>query len=54
MLAIGDRHAGGLLAAVLLREETEIDEPGDIFARRPDAEEAALLFRTLRPHAARC
>jgi hypothetical protein len=39
---------------VLLRKQAEIDEPGDVFARRPDAEEAAFLFRTLRPHATRC
>jgi hypothetical protein len=50
VLAVGDRHAGRLLTAVLLSEEAEVREPGDLLARRPHAEEAALLLRTLRTH----
>ena len=54
VLAIGDRHPGGFLSPMLLREEPEVDEPGDLLARGPHPEQAAFLFRTLCPHAPRC
>jgi hypothetical protein len=41
--AVADRHAGGLLAAVLQGVEAVVGEVGDVLARRPDAEDAALL-----------
>ena len=43
--AVADRDAGGLLPAVLQRVEAEVGELGDLFAGRPDAEDAALLAR---------
>ncbi len=36
---------GGFLAAVLQRVEAVVGELGDIFARGPDAEDAAFLAR---------
>ena len=50
VLAVGDRDAGGFLAAVLLGEQSEVGEPCDFLPRRPHAEETALLFRALRSH----
>ncbi len=43
--AVADRDAGGFLAAVLLREESEVREPGDVLAGSPYAEEATFVFR---------
>ena len=45
VVAVADRDAGRLLPAMLLGEETEVGEPRDVVARRPDAEESAFLFR---------
>ena len=45
VVAVADRDAGGFLAAVLLGEETEVREPGDVLAGSPYAEEPAFLFR---------
>jgi hypothetical protein len=45
VVAVADRDAGGLLAAMLLGEEPEVGEPGDLFPGRPDTEETAFLFR---------
>ena len=39
--AVADRDAGGFLAAVLERVETEVGELGHLLARGPDAEDAA-------------
>ena len=39
--ALGDRDAGGLLAAMLKREQTEIRQPGNVAFLRADAEHAA-------------
>src|SRR6185369_7210133 len=50
--AVGDRDARRLLAAVLLGEETEVAEPGDLFSGSPHPEETALLFWTLASHSA--
>ena len=50
VLAVGDRDAGGFLAAVLLGEQSEVGESRDLLPRRPHAEETALLFRALRSH----
>jgi hypothetical protein len=44
--AVGDRDPGGLLAAVLEREQAVVGEPRDILARGEDAEDAALVLRT--------
>jgi hypothetical protein len=41
--AVADGHAGSLLAAVLQRVEAVVGQLGDVLARRPDAEDAALL-----------
>ena len=54
VLAVGDRHPGRLLAAVLLGEEREVGQPRDVVAGRPHAEDAALFLGTLGAHAARC
>ena len=43
--AVADRDAGRLLAAVLECVETEVGELGDLFSRRPDAEDAAGVLR---------
>ena len=43
--AVADRDAGRLLAAVLQRVEPEVGELGDLFARRPDPEDAAGVLR---------
>src|SRR5262249_25042771 len=43
-LAVADRDAGGLLAAVLQRVEAEVRQVGDGLARRVDAEDAARVF----------
>jgi hypothetical protein len=57
--AVGHRHPGGLLAAVLERVQTEVGQLGDVLARRPDAEHAAgvagglLGFVRLRRRAVR-
>ena len=45
VVAVADRDAGGFLAAVLLGEEPEVREPGDVLAGSPYAEEPAFLFR---------
>src|SRR3990172_1282153 len=47
MVAVGDRHAGGLLAPVLLGEEPEVRQPRDVLFRGPYPEETASLLRTL-------
>ena len=39
--------AGGLLAAVLERVQREVGEPGDVRLRRVDAEDAALVARSV-------
>src|SRR5918999_170049 len=44
---VGGRDAGGLLAAVLERVEREVGEAGDVVLRRIDAEDAALVARTV-------
>ena len=41
--AVGDRDAGGLLAAVLQRVEAVVGQLGDVFAGRPYAEYAAFF-----------
>ena len=41
--AVGDGDARGFLAAVLQRVQAVVGELGDLFARRPDAEYAALF-----------
>ena len=38
---VGDRDAGGLLAAVLQREQAEVRDPRDVAFGRADAEQAA-------------
>ena len=43
--AVGDRDAGGLLATVLLGEQPEVREPGDVLPGCPDAEQAAFVLR---------
>ncbi len=43
---VGDRDAGGLLAAVLEREEPEVREPRDVAVRCVDAEDAAHGYAT--------
>ena len=43
LLTVGNHDSGGFLAPVLEREEAEIGQTGDIFPRRIDAEDAALL-----------
>ncbi len=50
VVAVGDRDAGGFLAAVLLGEETEVRQTGDVLARGPHPEQAAFVFGTLRSH----
>jgi hypothetical protein len=45
--SVGHGHPGRLLAAVLQGVEPVVGEVGDILARSPDAEDAALLPRTL-------
>jgi hypothetical protein len=47
LAAVADGHAGGLLAAVLQREEPEVGELRDLLAGRPDTEDAALLLGAL-------
>ncbi len=44
VVAVGDRDAGGFLAAMLLREETEVGEAGDVVAGRPHPEQPALVL----------
>ena len=46
-VAVADRDPGGLLAAVLQGVEPEVGELGDLFAGRPDAEDAAGVLRAL-------
>ena len=48
------RTLAAALAAMLLGEEREVDQPGDVLAGRPHAEDATLLLRPLRAHARRC
>ncbi len=48
--AVGDRDAGGFLAAVLKRVEAEEGEFGYFLIRRPDAEETASFLRRFGPH----
>jgi hypothetical protein len=43
---VGHGDPGGLLSAVLEREETEVGDAGDVSLRRPDAEDAAHLDLT--------
>ena len=45
-VAVADRDAGGLLAAVLQRVQAEVGQLGDLLAGRPDPEHAALVLRT--------
>jgi hypothetical protein len=45
--AVADRYAGGFLAAVLQRVQAEVSELGDLFPRRPDAEDSARVLRSL-------
>ena len=47
---VGNRDPRGFLAAMLLSEEAEVGEPGDILSRGPDPEEATLLLWTFRSH----
>jgi hypothetical protein len=44
---IADRDAGRFLPAVLERVETDVGQPRDRPARRPDADHAALLARAV-------
>ena len=46
-VAVADRDAGRLLAAVLQRVQAEVGEAGDVLARRVHAEDAAGLFGTV-------
>ena len=50
VVTVGDRDARRLLATVLLGEETEVGETGDVLARGPHPEQAAFVFGTLRSH----
>src|SRR3972149_3291452 len=50
VFAVGDRHPGGFLTAVLLGEEPEIDQPGHVLTRGPHAEDSALVLRALGSH----
>ena len=43
LAAVGDRDAGGLLAAVLQRVQAVVGELRDVLAGRPDTEDAAFL-----------
>src|SRR5439155_9948995 len=43
--AVGDGDPGGFLPPMLLGEQTEVRETGDLVAGRPYAEEPALLLR---------
>ena len=44
VLPVADRDAGGFLAAVLLREQTEVREAGDVLTRGPDPEQPAFVL----------
>ena len=50
VVAVADRDAGRLLASMLLGEESEVGQPRDVVAGRPDPEESAFLFRRFGPH----
>jgi hypothetical protein len=50
VVAVRDRDAGGFLAPMLLGEEPEVRQAGDVLTRGPDPEQAAFVFRTLRSH----
>ena len=47
LAAVGDGDTGRFLAAVLQRVEAVVGQFGDFLAGRPDAEDAALLLRSL-------
>jgi hypothetical protein len=56
---MGSRDPRGLLPAVLERKQREIREPGDVVIRRVDAEDAALVARSVtvivhRSHSCGC
>ena len=45
VVTVADRDPGGLLAPMLLCEQPEVREPGDVLAGCPHPEEPALLLR---------
>ena len=47
LTAVADRDAGRLLAAVLQRVQPEVGQLGDVLARRPDPEHAAVVLGSL-------
>ena len=53
VLLVTDRDAGAFLAAVLQSEKAEVRQLGDVFLRRPHAENAAF-FPGLVFHANHC
>src|SRR6185436_10238939 len=48
--AVGDRDTRRFLPAVLLGEQTEVREPGDVVPGGPDAEQPALFLGGFRSH----
>ncbi len=49
LVAVADRDAGRLLAAVLQGVQAEVGELGDLFTGGPDAEDAAGVLGALLP-----